>query len=338
MFFPSTRWTRWCVKSKRSRGKCLLRRLLSNQTNKQKLEHKKENLLGFLPQTSHYCINLFITFQVFKVLSFELKWKFSNTIEFSKTLHGKSSNKFKQDNYFLLVLIARHQFANCLLQHSQSHCFYLPSQDVITTSFRGLLSQAQVFQALHCSERVLSLYFYHSVHCGSLIGHSSVGTRHIIFTFSALEWKSHLSAWYVIKWKQRVSMIRSSLEGYFESKQQKVVFLISRGEDGSRQIDDHLVMYNNPLFSKRNQPKRAASSRQLTVDSDWNVVFDLWGAYNCVLATTNLGDVFTLVAFKFPRGSYQPIVSWQKHSCLNSVSLRMNTIAIMLNQSDLEKI
>ena len=28
MFSPSTRWTRWCVKFKRSRGKCLLGRLL----------------------------------------------------------------------------------------------------------------------------------------------------------------------------------------------------------------------------------------------------------------------------------------------------------------------
>ena len=49
----------------------------------------------------------------------------------------------------------------------------------------------------------------------------------------------------------------------------------SRTEDGSRQVDDHLVMYNNPLFSAREEVKRGAGKKQLTLDSDWNVVFDL---------------------------------------------------------------
>lgn len=50
---------------------------------------------------------------------------------------------------------------------------------------------------------------------------------------------------------------------------------VSWTEDGSRQVDDHLVMYNNPLFSAREQVKRGAGKKQLTLDSDWNVVFDL---------------------------------------------------------------
>jgi len=50
---------------------------------------------------------------------------------------------------------------------------------------------------------------------------------------------------------------------------------ISWDEDGSREVDDHLVMYNNPLFNKRENVKRSASTKQLTLDSDWNVVFDL---------------------------------------------------------------
>ena len=48
-----------------------------------------------------------------------------------------------------------------------------------------------------------------------------------------------------------------------------------RTEDGARQVDDHLVMYNNPLFGAREQAKRGAGKKQLTLDSDWNVVFDL---------------------------------------------------------------
>lgn len=48
-----------------------------------------------------------------------------------------------------------------------------------------------------------------------------------------------------------------------------------RTEDGSRQVDDHLVMYNNPLFGTREKVKRGAGKKQLTLDSDWNVVFDL---------------------------------------------------------------
>jgi len=50
---------------------------------------------------------------------------------------------------------------------------------------------------------------------------------------------------------------------------------VSWTEDGSRQVDDHLVMYNNPLSSARKQVKRGTGKRQLTLDSDWNVVFDL---------------------------------------------------------------
>lgn len=50
---------------------------------------------------------------------------------------------------------------------------------------------------------------------------------------------------------------------------------VSWGEDGSRQVDDHLVMYNNPLFNKRKQIKGSGSTNQLTLDSEWNVVFDL---------------------------------------------------------------
>lgn len=47
-------------------------------------------------------------------------------------------------------------------------------------------------------------------------------------------------------------------------------------EDGSRQVDDHLVMYNNPLFAPRKQkPKCGTSDKQLKLDNDWNVVFDL---------------------------------------------------------------
>lgn len=52
---------------------------------------------------------------------------------------------------------------------------------------------------------------------------------------------------------------------------------VSWDDDGKRQVDDLLVMYNNPLFSKRNKVKRAADTHthQLTLDNDWNVVFDL---------------------------------------------------------------
>lgn len=50
---------------------------------------------------------------------------------------------------------------------------------------------------------------------------------------------------------------------------------VSWGEDGSRQVEDHLVMYNNPLFTKRDQIKSSVSTRQLALDSEWNVVFDL---------------------------------------------------------------
>lgn len=55
----------------------------------------------------------------------------------------------------------------------------------------------------------------------------------------------------------------------------KRLIFFYRTEDGSRQVDDQLVMYNNPLFSAREQVKRGAGNRQLTLDSDWNVVFDL---------------------------------------------------------------
>lgn len=50
-----------------------------------------------------------------------------------------------------------------------------------------------------------------------------------------------------------------------------------RTEDGSRQVDDHLVMYNNPLFAAAREKGKSGGSgnRQLTLDSDWNVVFDL---------------------------------------------------------------
>jgi len=50
---------------------------------------------------------------------------------------------------------------------------------------------------------------------------------------------------------------------------------VSWTEDGSRQVDDHLVMYNNPLFSAQEKGGHGADNRQLTLDSDWNVVFDL---------------------------------------------------------------
>ena len=50
---------------------------------------------------------------------------------------------------------------------------------------------------------------------------------------------------------------------------------LCRTEDGSRQVDDHLVMYNNPLFAAREKVNSGAGSRQLSLDSDWNVVFDL---------------------------------------------------------------
>ena len=54
-----------------------------------------------------------------------------------------------------------------------------------------------------------------------------------------------------------------------------IFFVLLRGEDGSRQVEDHLVMYNNPLFTKRDQIKSSVSTRQLAMDSEWNVVFDL---------------------------------------------------------------
>ena len=53
-------------------------------------------------------------------------------------------------------------------------------------------------------------------------------------------------------------------------------FSLCRIEDGSRHVDDHLVMYNNPLFAPRKQkPKCGTSDKQLKLDNDWNVVFDL---------------------------------------------------------------
>ena len=55
----------------------------------------------------------------------------------------------------------------------------------------------------------------------------------------------------------------------------RIFFVLLRGEDGSRQVEDHLVMYNNPLFTKRDQIKSSVSTRQLALDSEWNVVFDL---------------------------------------------------------------